>query len=214
MGMDIDKLPSNSNASKQRAQAPAVKPQMQSPDGKKQKVVTGKVTMKKKSEVRKFTEVFVAEDASSVWDHLLHEMVIPMTKNLLVDFGQAFIERMITGSSRGGGSRFNNTGNYTQYGSISTSNTRYANPSPNITRFDYQDIVFTTVNDANAVLDTMEHELRRFGLVRVSDLYDICGQTAPHTAHHYGWTNLSRARVVPVRGGYAIEWPKHAELDY
>ena len=213
MGMDINSLPSNSNASKQKPQAQVVKPQ--NSDGKKQKVVTGKVTAKKKSEVRKFTEVFVAEDAHSVWDHLLHEMVIPMTKNLLVDFGQAFIERMITGTSRGGrtiGGYTNN--NYTNYSNISTnSNIRYASPSTMATRFDYEDITFTTAGDANAVLDQLDLFTRKYGFARVSDFYDVCGLTAPVTAHNYGWTNVARGRVIPVRGGFALELPKAAMLE-
>lgn len=212
MSMDITKLPNNSNAVKNKPQAPAAP---QASTDKKQKVVKGAVTTKKKSEVRKFTEVFVAEDAGSVWDHLLHEMVIPMTKNLLVDFGQAFIERMITGTSRGSSRGVNlNNPPYTSYSSISTNNNiRYANPGTTVTRFDYEDITFTTAGDANAVLDQLDFFTRKYGLARVSDFYDVCGLTAPPTAHNYGWTNLNRARVISVHGGFALELPKAAVLD-
>lgn len=212
MGMDISKLPSNSNAAKTKTQTPAA---AQVAGDKKQKVVTGAVTTKKKSEIRKFTDVFVAEDVGSVWDHLLHEMVIPMTKNLLVDFGQAFIERMITGTSRGVGRGVNySNSQYTNYSSISRiENNRYASPSTMTTRFDYEDITFTTAGDANAVLDQLDFFTRKYGLARVSDLYDVCGLTAPPTAHNYGWTNVNRGRVISVRGGYALELPKAAMID-
>ena len=209
MGMDISKLPSNSNASKNKPQTPA-QPQT-NPATKK--VVKGKATVKK-NEIRKFTDIFVAEDASSVWDYLLHDMIIPATKNLLVDFGQAFIERMITGGSRGSrGGNYGGGGSYRDYRSYSQPAPQYAAPSHNTTRMDYEDIVFQTAGDANAVLDQLQFEIRKYSLVRVSDYYDISGLTAPHTAHHYGWTNLSRARVVPVRGGFIIELPKAAALD-
>lgn len=213
MGMDISKLPNNSNAVKNKPQTTVATPQ--NTTDKKQKVVTGAVKTKKKSEVRKFTDVFIAEDAGSVWDHVLHEMVIPMTKNLLVDVGQAFIERLFTGTSRGGnrGIGYGNT-QYTQYSSISTNNNiRYASPSALTTRFDYEDISFTNSADANAVLDQLDFFTRKYSLARVSDLYDVCGLTAPPTAHNYGWTNLSRARVISVRGGYALELPKAALID-
>lgn len=213
MSMDINKLPSNSNASKAKPQAPANPTQAQQEKPASRKVVKGKATVKK-NEVRKFTDIFVAEDARSVWGHLVHEMVIPMTKNLLVDFGQAFIERMITGGSRNTGRGGNyGGGTYRDYSGYSRDNRTYAAPSANTTRFDYEDIVFPTAGDANAVLDQMDFEIRKYGLVRVSDYYDISGLTAPHTAHHYGWTNLGRARVVPVRGGFIIELPKAATID-
>ena len=210
MSMDISKLPSNSNAVKKKTAAPA---QPQTTQATK-KVVKGKATVKK-NEIRKFTDIFVAEDAHSVWDYLLHDMIIPATKNLLVDFGQAFIERMITGGSRnsGRGGSYNNGGTYRDYRSYSQPAPQYASPSYNTTRMDYEDIVFQTAGDANAVLDQLQFEIRKYSLVRVSDYYDISGLTAPHTAHHYGWTNLSRARVVPVRGGFIIELPKAAAID-
>lgn len=210
MGMDISKLPSNSDAVKKVAK-PTV---AQTPTEKKtQKVVTGKVTTKK-NEVRKFTDIFVAEDASSVWDYLLHEMIIPTTKNLIVDLGQSFIERMILGGR--GGSRsgsYNRNNAYNDYSSYSRDDRRYASPGRSTTRLDYEDIVFNTAADANAVLDQLDFYTRKYGLARVSDLYDVSGLTAPHTAHNYGWTNLNRARVVPCRGGFMIELPKAAVID-
>lgn len=207
MGMDISKLPNNSDAVKK--QTPVTQPQ----SSENKKVVKGTVT-KKKNEIRKFTDVFVAEDAGSVWDYLLHEMIIPTTKNLVVDLGQSFIERMILGgSSRGGRSVTYRDDKYYDYSRHSHAEPRYASPGRSVTRFDYEDIVYKSVNDANAVLDSMENILRRYGVVRVSDLYDLVGETVPHTAHHYGWTSLNRARVVPCRNGYAIEFPKHAEVD-
>lgn len=210
MGMDFSNLPNNSNAAKSKAQPLAIQPQ----PTETKKVVKGTV-VKKKNEIRKFTDVFVAEDAGSVWDYLLHEMIIPTTKNLVVDLGQSFIERMILGgTSRGGrATTFRGRDDYNDYSKYSRTEPRYASPGRSVTRFDYEDIVYKSINDANAVLDTMENILRRYGVVRVSDLYDLVGDTVPHTAHHYGWTSLSRARVVPCRNGYTIEFPKHAEVD-
>lgn len=212
MSMDISKLPSNSNAVKNKPQT-TVTSQPASGD-KKPKVVTGAVTTKKKSEVRKIADTFIAEDAGSVWNHLLHEMVIPMAKDFMISFGQTFIERMIGGNSRGGRTNTYSNPQYTQYSSISTNNNiRYAQPSTMTTRFDYEDISFTYMSDANAVLDQLDSFTRRYGMARVSDLYDLCGLTAPPTAHNYGWMNLNRARVIQVRGGFALELPKASMLD-
>ena len=50
-----------------------------------EKVVQGKVKVKKKGEVRKFADVFVAEDAHNVKDYLITEVAIPAIKNTIID---------------------------------------------------------------------------------------------------------------------------------
>ena len=205
MGMDIDKLPSNSFASKKEAvPAPSEK--------RVEKVVKGTVKTKK-NEVRKLKDTFVAEDVHTVWDYLLHDMIIPTAKNLIVDLGKSFLERTILGGSGGGrSSGYRDNVTYRDYGSYSRNEPRYAAPRTR-NQFDYDDIVFHQAGDAHAVLDQMQFILDKYKIVRVADLYDMCELTAPYTAHDYGWTSLSRARVVPVRGGYIIEMPRASIID-
>lgn len=208
--MDINKLPSNSHASKAKApatvnNAPAEK--------RVEKVVRGKVKTKK-NEVRKLTNVFVAEDAHNVKDYVVNDLVIPTIKNLFVDLVQNSVEMLILGSKRGSSGRRSSvdTVSYRDYGSYSRNDRHYAAPRTR-SQFDYDDIVFETSGDAHAVLDQMQFILDKYKIVRVADLYDMCELTAPYTAHDYGWTSLSRARVVSVRGGYIIEMPRASVID-
>lgn len=215
MSMDISKLPSNSNASKAKTQTqePA-----QVPDEKRVgKVVTGKVKTKK-NEVRKFTDIFIAEDANSVKSYILDDLLIPTVKNLFVDVIQNSVEMLILGGKRGGrdGRRASYVDNvsYRDYGRYSRDDRSYSSSRSSRNSFDYEQIVFETRRDAEKVLDSLDDIIRRFGLARVADLYDMCQMTAPYTAHDYGWTSLSRAKVVSVRGGgYAIDLPRASAID-
>lgn len=207
MGMDINSLPSNSNASKAKAPAPVEK--------KVEKVVTGKVKTKK-NEIRKFTDIFVAEDMDSVKDYLVNDLAIPTLKNLFVDLIQNGIEMAILGSRRGTsgrGVRHNDSYSYRDYNSYSRNNDRPSSTVKPRNRFDYDDIVFDNRGDAERVLDQLQFVIDKYTYARVSDLYDMCELTAPYTAHDYGWTSLARARVVPVRGGFIIELPRAAVID-
>lgn len=214
MSMDISKLPSNSNASKTKTQTPA--PTSNTPAEKKvEKVVTGKVKTKK-NEIRKFTDIFVAEDVGSVKSYILDDLLIPTVKNLFVDIVQNSIEMLILGGKRGGSGRRSgvvDNVSYRDYGKYSRDDRNYASSGRSRNNFDYDDIIFETRGDAEAVLDQLGFIINKYGLARVADLYDMCELTAPYTAHDYGWTSLARARVTSVRGGYIIELPRAAAID-
>ena len=122
---------------------------------------------------------------------------------------------LILGGKRGSGRgvSVNRNVTYHDYNGYSRDDRRYASSGNSSRRFDYDDIVFSTAADADAVLDQLYFMIRKYGLARVSDLYDMCELTAPYTAHNYGWTNLDRARVVATRGGYIIELPRAAQID-
>lgn len=212
MGMDLNKLPSNSIASKGKRQ-PSV-PVKASAEKKVEKVVTGKVKTKK-NEIRKFTDIFVAEDASAVKDYLINDLAIPTIKNLFVDIVQNGIEMMILGGRRSGSGRRSSTdhASYRDYGSYSRNDRDYARPTRSRSTFDYDDIVFETRRDAEAVLDQLDRIIREYGFAKVGDLYDMCELSAPYTANNYGWTSINRARVSPVRGGYILEMPRATALD-
>lgn len=212
MGMDINKLPSASHASKGK---PTPKVHVKTEGPKVKKVVRGNV--KKKSEITKFTDIFVAEDISSVKDYIWEDIIVPTTKNLVVDVATNFVETLILGG-RGSGSRRRSYGDrpsYRDYSSRSRDDRdrNRARVSRNRSTFDYSDIIFDSKRDAEAVLDELDGEIRRYGLVSVAALYDMCDLTAPYSANNYGWTSVSRARVISVRGGYSIEMPRASEIN-
>lgn len=183
-----------------------------------EKVVNGQVKIKK-NEVRKFTDIFVVEDVNVVKDFVLHDLIIPYTKNLIGDIFHNTVDMMLYGRNSGGRSRTTRRSDighvsYRDYYDDRRDDRRETGRSTYNSRFSYDDIKFEYRTDAEAVLEQMKDIIDTYDLVRVLDLYDLAGAgPAPHTANNYGWTNLSRAYVDRVRDGYIIKLPKAVALD-
>lgn len=63
--------------------------------------------------------------------------------------------------------------------------------------------------DAAHVLTTLTENADMYGSVSVADYYDLIGVPSQYTDNNHGWTldSISRASVLPVRGGYVIKFP-------
>ena len=177
------------------------------------KVVTSPVTVKKKSEIRKFADVFISEDIATVKSHAINEVLVPTIKKAVVDIVTDGINMMFFGST--GRDKKRNGTNYVSYNSYSsgTKADRFASDSVSTNRFDYGDIVFKYRGEAEAALSQLRDVIEDYGFVTVADLFDMVEQTAPHTANRYGWTNLNSADVIRVRDGYVIKLPTARVID-
>lgn len=212
--MDVNELSNNSHAAKERAKAQAA-PQKPDVEKRAQAVVKSNKVKTKKNEVRRFTDIFVAEDINSVKNYIIDDLIIPTAKNLIVDTVQNTIEMLIFGGRRGNGSSRRTVTDHVSYRSCSDDRRRdrgYERPRSR-TSFDYDDIIFESRGAAESVLDEMDRIISKYGFVRVLDLYDMCELTAPYTAQDYGWMSISRAEVKPVRNGYIINLPKASPID-
>lgn len=208
--MDEMNYKPNSHKYKERQKAETAE------EGKRaEKVVEGKVKIKKKNEVRKFADVFVAEDAHNVKDYLLMEVAIPAIKNTIIDLITNGINMLLNGESRGSSTR-KRSGDYVSYRDYSSRDRdrrdRYESPRA---RFDFDDLVFSNRRDAEATLEQLDDIIERYGMASVLDLYESAdfGGSAPWTANKYGWTSLRSADVVKVRDGYVIKLPKAMPID-
>jgi len=47
----------------------------------------------------------------------------------------------------------------------------------------------------------------------VSDLYEMCRMTSPHTYNKYGWTSTAGFDVQPVPQGYLLVFPRPVVLQ-
>lgn len=82
------------------------------------------------------------------------------------------------------------------------------------TNFDYDDILFDTRGDAEAVLDSMNDIISQYGMVSVSDFYDLANVANDnYTMNRYGWTNIAGATAVRVRDGYILKLPRAIPLN-
>lgn len=175
-------------------------------------VVSGK-TRTKKNEVRKFTGDFFAEDWESIKKFIKHDILIPALKRTVYDVFEGSLSRAMFGG-QGGGSRHRSTADkvsYRDYTASSRKSDNYRSGTRSV--LDYDDIIFDSRGDAEAVLTTMIDIIDQYEEVSVAALYELANvRNAPHTANKYGWDNLSRAYVDRNRDGYVIKLPRATPL--
>lgn len=178
-----------------------------------EKVVTGKATVQKKGELRKFAEVFVAEDINKVKSYAIWEVVVPTIKEAIVKIVKTGIEMLVWGDAKPSSHSSSSKVSYRSYYDRDNDRDRGREPVAH-SRFDFEDIEFDYRGDAEAVLDQMEHAIRRYGVVSIADMYDMADLSAPpYTSTKYGWTNINSADVVRSHGKYIIRLPRPKPID-
>lgn len=177
------------------------------------KIVRGNVKTKKKSELTKFADVFIAEDVSNVKSYLFMDVLVPAAKKMIRDIVVEGVEMMLGTTSRGSKSAGGTKVSYAKYYDRDRDDRRSYDAPKARTRFDYDDIVFESRGEAEAVLDEMSNVIEAYGYVRVADLYDMAGLTQPYTSNKFGWTSIANSEVVRINGGYIIKLPRALAID-
>lgn len=172
-----------------------------------EKVVNGTVKTKKKSGASKLANTLLSEDARNVKSYLVSDVLIPAVKKTLVDFVKDGVEMLVYGSTRRGDRR--PIADKVSYHSRYDRRDDYPSESRSRMRFDYDDIILDSKGEAEMVLTRLDELIETYGHARVGDLYDLVGKSCDYTYNDYGWTNLSTAKTVYVRGeGYGLELPR------
>ena len=176
---------------------------------KVEKIVTGAVKAKKKSELRKFTDIFLAEDISNVKSYIVSDVIIPAVKDAIEDV----IHMLLRGEGR---SRKNTPGSKVSYRAYydreRDRDRRDSRPLPR-SGYDCDEYILESRSEAEAVLSQMDDIIEKYGTVSAADFYDLIGVRCDYTANKYGWQNIRNASVIPVRGGYVIKLPRAIPLD-
>ena len=182
------------------------------PEKKVEKVVSGTVKRKKKSEMKKFADIFISEDVSSVKSYVFMDILVPAAKKAISDIVTKGVDMFLYGDadrSRRGSSP---AGRVSYSGYYNRDSRRDPGYSRSRATYDYDDIVLETRGEADNVLDTLIDTLNEYGTVSVADLYDLVGITGDYTAHKYGWTDLRTAGVDRIRDGYVLKLPRAIAL--
>ena len=177
---------------------------------KVEQIAKGKT--KKKSDVKKFTDTFIAEDITSVKDYILMEVLLPAAKKAISDIVTNGIDMILYGETRSKSKSRESRVSYTKYYDRDRD---YDRPTRTRGRYgyDYDDIILDTRKEAEEVLDRMDDLIDNYGMVSVADLYDLVGVSGNYTDNKYGWTNLRNADVQRVRDGYLLKLPKALPFD-
>lgn len=174
------------------------------------KVVTGPVKTRKKSDLSKLSDIFISEDAKNVKSYIINDMIVPTVKKIIV----GSIDMLLNG---GGGTY---TGrpttskvSYNRYYDDRRDDRRDDRPKVRA-RFDFEDIVFGSRAEAEAVRRQMIETVAEYGSVSVADMYDMADLTQPFTSNRYGWYDVSTAETLRLRdGGYIVKLPKVVPLS-
>ena len=203
---DLDYKPNSNRYKKEQSNALAERKKIE-------KVVTGKVKTKKKSEIRKLKDTFISEDVSNVKSYIVMDVLIPAAKKAISDIVRDGIDMILYGDTRSG--RSSSGASYVSYRSYSDRDRRDTRRESSRTRvgYDYDDIILESRAEAEEVLRRMDELIETYGIVSVADLYDLVGKSCNYTDNKYGWTNIRNAEPVRVRDGYLLKMPKAGPID-
>lgn len=170
-------------------------------------VVKSGVKIQKKSIVKRVVDAFVGEDVGDVKTYLIYDVAIPAVKNLMYDLVSNGASMMLFGNARPKRDNITRYGSnsYVSYNKISSPR-EYARPNHKATH-EFGDILFESRDDAEEVLTNLVDLVEVYGVVTVSDLYDLVGKTSAFTDRGFGWTRLGSSRVVRGRDGYILDLP-------
>lgn len=205
------KFPSNSKTTQPAEGRPEVKPV----------VAKGNAKERKKSLGKRIAENFTGEDAESVGQHILMDVLIPAAKNAISDAVTQGIERMLFGEVRRGRSTpSGRPGSYTSYGSVNKSPGRafQADGGREISRaarrsHDFREIILEERGEAERVMDELGHILDAFDVVTVGEMYSLVNITGSYTDEKWGWNDLRGAKIERIRDGYLLNLPRPIPLD-
>jgi len=208
-----NEFPSNSK----RPVQPKVDPETEK---KIESVIANPVTVRKKSLLKRFTNIFVGGDSKSVLNYVVVDVIVPQIKEMIVEGTTQGFERLVYGESRPGHRR----GYSARPGGGPTPYNRYAvrgnNPlgragapdRPSVVEPRSQsvdDLLFATRIEAETTLERMYDLLQTYESVSIADLNSLVERSSSYTDQKWGWTNLSGCRIFHDRraDGYVLELP-------
>ena len=206
---------SNSKSAKKNEEVQRVVPNV---------VVTGPVVERKKTLGRKFREQFAGDDAQTVGQYVLIDVILPAVKNLIFDMVTEGVKRSLFGGTRpnsvGNSTVMSGRTNYSSYsGGRQTSIVAPGSPaSREMTpqqraMHDFSGVILATRGEAEEVIDVLANLIDEYGTATVNDFYTCIGQTSEFTAVKYGWKSLAQAQVRGVREGFLLELPRPIVLE-
>ena len=193
----MEEYKSNSFKSKEVDEKKEIKP-----------VTTGKV--KKKSEVRKFFDIFMADEKEDVKSYIVLDVLIPSVKKAVWDIIAGGLEMILFGGKRDSKS----TASKVSYSSYYKDKNRSRDDGPKShIGYDFSDIILDTRGEAEEILMRMDELVSVYGVVSVADFYDLANISGSYTDNKYGWTDIRNASIIRSRDGYIIKLPKALPIN-
>lgn len=179
-----------------------------------EKMVEGNVITRKVPWYKRFAKSLIAEDATSIGDYLIVDILVPAVKNLIADTIKGGTDRVIYGQARGRGRGVlgDRPGLRTRYDQMSDREPRRMLSRESRATHNFSDIVLSDREEAVEVVEALIDRVERYRSAAVSDLYDFVGETGSYADRNWGWTDLRGADVRQVRGGWLLDLPSPEPL--
>lgn len=184
---------------------------------KKEKVIKGTASIRKKPLGKRIAELFGAESGQNIFDYLIGDILIPAAKNTLSDFVSEGVDMAL-----GIDTRRRRRDPRDRYGRVDYGASYRGDRRDDRRRDDrdrdrrrdhapssYEDILFETRADANRAIGSLCDIIDSYGQASIGDLFDAAGISGgDYTDRRWGWYNIASARITPVRGGYMRDLPR------
>lgn len=222
----MEEFPPNSEASKERMH----KPKQPTERDPLEKVVEGKVIRRKTPVGKRLAHTFLAGDAKTAKQYVVFEVIIPSIRDMVVSSFNTWTEKIIYGEGRSPSRRggqgplgrfdYNGLSSRQSHQSSMRRDPREDPRRPSMTRYarvthNFDEIILATRQEAEEVIDRLFDIISRYEACKVSDLYELVGETPAYTDDKWGWTDIRGAGVtrLPRGGGYLLDLPRPEQLE-
>lgn len=178
---------------------------------KLESVVSGNVSMRKKTTLKKVADIFFQKDINDVKSYLIMDVLVPEIRDALYNLVMNGLDMMLYDGKRTRKSSSNTMRvNYSAKYNNQTSIPETSNSSPRIkSGLNFDDVVFDDRMDAEEVLNQMLNIIEQYDSVSVADFCELAGIPGEYTDRKYGWTSLGAAEVKRLSGGgYVLKLPR------
>lgn len=177
------------------------------PEKKAEPVVSGTATVQKKTGFGKFANSIFAEDLHNVGSFILNDVIKPYIQKIILDVVNNGMSMWLYG--KGASSQSGVTATKVSYAEYFKKPVGESGQAVSSNAFDYNNILYPTRGDAEAVLIGLQDMIDQYKRASVADLYDLSDIPAPdYTANKYGWYNLAGSQIYRNREGYTLKLPK------
>lgn len=165
---------------------------------------------------------FKGDNISDVGSYLIQDVIIPTVIDTIVDVIQKGTSRIFYGDDRGysrSSSRGRDPEKYNRISMIGgrRSDKRDVSRSRDYNKVyrGYESIYLERRGDAEEVVDHLDLLAQEYDCVSVADLYELAGISTTYTDNKWGWykSDIARAQIRRVRGGYTVDLPEPEPLD-
>ena len=178
---------------------------------KLESVVSGNVSMRKKTTLKKVADIFFQKDINDVKSYLIMDVLIPEIRDALYNLVMNGLDMMLYDGKRTRKSSSNTMRvNYSAKYNNQTSIPETSNSSPRTkSGLNFDDVVFDDRMDAEEVFNQMLNIIEQYDSVSVADFCELAGIPGEYTDRKYGWTSLGAAEVKRISGGgYVLKLPR------